>query len=337
MSILKYSNKCNPAASAANMKYITRDSAADSISFHNLPELEAADRIDAKSRAINYAEERELEEECRVRGNENGTPRNHNRMIISFDRKESTELAKEEVHKFLDKNFPNQKAVVSIHQDRDHTHSHVWFDCRDVGTDRKSRLNPKDFYSLDEKWAKQYDERYKTSYEREYREKKDETREWKKAEYERTQGAAGKRILPLDKPHRHNHNKAQILRDKEIREHGYNKEPADRDKPIIERGQPRAEREEPTRGRGEPEMEDFIRRIDRTERTLDEAFSDTQGVLDATERTKHAIVRTEQTIARGEPEREQLQEAANRFLQQRNREIERSNERSIERDDGRGR
>jgi hypothetical protein len=329
MSILKYSNKCNPAASAANVKYITRDSAADSISFHNLPELDAADRIQAKSNAINYAEERVLEEECRVRGNENGTPRNHNRMIISFDRKESTEIAKEEVHKFLDKNFPNQKAVVSIHQDQDHTHSHVWFDCRDVGTDRKSRLNPKDFYSLDEKWAKQYDERYKTSYEREYREKKDETREWKKEQYELTKGEAGKRILPLDKPHRHNHNKAQILRDKEIREHGFNKEPTDRDKPVIERGQPAVER-------GEREMENYSQQVEQTEHTLRQRTELSQRADQTVGRSEQVSGRSEQSIDRAEHTAGRLHETTRRIFEQHNREVERS-ERSRDRDDGRGR
>jgi hypothetical protein len=332
MSILKYSNKCNPAASAANMKYITRDSAADSISFHNLDELRDDDRIQAASNAINYAEERALQEECRIRGNENGTPRNHNRMIISFDRKESTEIAKEEVHKFLDKNFPNQKAVVSIHQDRDHTHSHVWFDCRDVGTDRKSRLNPKDFYSLDEKWAKQYDERYKTSYEREYREKKDETREWKKAEYERTQGAAGKRILPLDKPHRANHNKAQILREKEIREHGFYKEPADRDKPIIERGQPAIER-------GEREMENYSQQVEQTEHTLRQRTELSQRADQTVGRSEQVSGRSEQSIDRAEHTAGRLHETTRRIFEQHNREVEERSrqERSIDRDDGRGR
>jgi hypothetical protein len=323
MSILKYSNKCNPAASAANMKYITRDSAADSISFHNLPELEAADRIQAKSNAINYAEERVLEEECRVRGNERGTPRNHNRMIISFDRKEQTEAAKEEVHKFLDKEFSNQKAVVSIHQDGKSTHAHIWFDIRDIDTDRKTQLRPKDFYSLDEKWARQYDERYKTNYEREYQEKKQETREWKKEQAEVKRD--GKQPLPENKPHRHNDDKKEILRAKEWRDYGIYKEPNNRDIPTIARRQ--------------PEIENTKQRIDRTERTLDArsdaadaTFSETQGVLDAIKRTEHTLERTEQT-----------KERAIRGMDGLYREVERLPEpvrvveRSIDRDDGRGR
>ncbi len=201
MSICIYKNKCNPAASSANVHYITRDSACESISFHNLDELRDDDRTQAKSNAINFAEQREIEEEARIIGNERGTPRNHNRMILSFDRKEETDVAREEAHKFLDKNFSNQKAIVSIHQDQDKTHVHIWFDIRDVETDRK----------------------YGTEYEREYTTKKRETFEWKKAEYERTNGVEGKKELPESKPARHTDNKAEIIKAREDKQHGLDK------------------------------------------------------------------------------------------------------------------
>ncbi len=236
MSICIYKNKCNPAASSANVHYITRDSACESISFHNLDELRDDDRTQAKSNAINFAEQREIEEEARIIGNERGTPRNHNRMILSFDRKEETEIAKEEAHKFLDKNFPNQKAIVSIHQDQDKTHIHVWFDCRDVETDRKTQIQPKDFYTLDEKWAQQYDKKYGTEYEREYTTKKRETFEWKREEYERTQGAEGKKELPENKPARHTDNKAEIIRAREDKQHGFDKDSDRADKQPISIG-----------------------------------------------------------------------------------------------------
>jgi hypothetical protein len=201
VSICIYKNKCNPAASSANVHYITRDSACESISFHNLDELRDDDRTQAKSNAINFAEQREIEEEARIIGNERGTPRNHNRMILSFDRKEETDVAREEAHKFLDKNFSNQKAIVSIHQDQDKTHVHIWFDIRDVETDRK----------------------YGTEYEREYTTKKRETFEWKKAEYERTNGVEGKKELPESKPARHTDNKAEIIKAREDKQHGLDK------------------------------------------------------------------------------------------------------------------
>ncbi len=236
MSICVYKNKCNPAASSANVHYITRDSACESISFHNLDELRDDDRTQAKSNAINFAEQREIEEEARIIGNERGTPRNHNRMILSFDRKEETEVAREEAHKFLDKNFPNQKAIVSIHQDQDKSHVHVWFDCRDVETDRKTQIQPKDFYTLDEKWAQQYDKKYGTEYEREYTTKKRETFEWKREEYERTQGADGKKELPENKPARHTDNKAEIIRAREDKQHGHDKASNRTDKQPVSIG-----------------------------------------------------------------------------------------------------
>ncbi len=241
MSICVYKNKCNPAASSANVQYITRDSACESISFHNLDELRDDDRIQAKSNAINFAEQREIEEEARIIGNERGTPRNHNRMILSFDRKEETEVAKEEAHKFLDKNFPNQRAVVSVHQDQEKTHCHVWFDCRDVDTDRKTQIQPKDFYTLDEKWAQQYDKKYGTEYEREYTTKKRETFEWKKEEYQRTQGADGKKELPESKPARHTDNKVEIIQTREDNQHGMDKSADRTDEQPISIGHKRIE------------------------------------------------------------------------------------------------
>jgi hypothetical protein len=241
MSICIYKNKCNPAASARNVEYITRDSACESISFHNLDELRDDDRIQAKSNAINFAEQREIEEEARIIGNERGTPRNHNRMILSFDRKEETEIAKEEAHKFLDKNFPNQKAIVSVHQDQDRSHCHIWFDIRDVDTDRKTQIQPKDFYTLDEKWAKQYDERYGTEYEREYTTKKRETFEWKREQYERTQGVEGKKELPESKPARHTDNKVEIIQTREDNQHGMDKSADRTDEQPISIGHKRIE------------------------------------------------------------------------------------------------
>jgi hypothetical protein len=245
MSIAIYKNKCNPAASAKNVEYITRDSACESLSFHNLDELRHEDHTQAKSNAINYAEEREIEEESRTNTG-SGIPRNHNRMILSFDRKEDTEVAREEAHKYLDKNFSNQKAIVSIHQDQDKTHVHIWFDCRDVETDKKTQIKPQDFYTLDEKWAKQYDRKYGTEYEKEYTTKKRETFEWKKEQYELKQGAAGKKELPENKPERHVHNKTEIIKDKELKSYGITKSTDREDKQLYTTGERSVEKSQQT-------------------------------------------------------------------------------------------
>jgi hypothetical protein len=173
MSILKFSGTANPAASSANVKYISRERACDDLSFHNLPELE--NRADA----ITYAERRSEEEAERpARGG--GIQRNHHRMVLSFDRTETTDAAREQAHEFMRENFPNARAVVSIHQDKkNQTHVHVWVDAR--GTDdRKLRIDKATYKTLDERWARQYDRHYGTDYEREYKEKKTETRAWKR-------------------------------------------------------------------------------------------------------------------------------------------------------------
>jgi hypothetical protein len=253
MSICIYKNKCNPAASAANMHYITRDSAADSISFHNLDELQIDDKTQAKSNAIDYAEQREIEEECRVIGNERGTPRNHNRMVVSWDRKEETATAKEEIHQFLEKEFPNQRAVISIHQDSDHTHAHIWMDIRDIDTDRKTQLEPKKYRTLDERWARQYDEKYKTNYEREYKEKKTETREWKREHAQLKK--EGKQPRPESKPARANDDKKRILQSKEIKDYGLEKSADRENKQLVTAGHSDVEKTKRTleerTGRGE--------------------------------------------------------------------------------------
>lgn len=265
MSILVYKNKCNPEASAKNVQYICRDSAADSISFHNLDELQDDDKTQAKSNAINYAERREIEEESRIRGNERGTPRNHNRMILSFDRKEETEIAKAEAHKFLDKEFSNQKAIVSVHQDKDDkTHVHVWFDCRDKDTGRKTQIKPKDFYSLDEKWAKQYDEHYKTRYAEEYKEKKEQSREWKKEKVQQGK-TTGKQSRPDSKPERHADQKKEILQSKEYKDRGIDEKATRTNKRATTRGRS-------TVGKSQ-------QRIDSTKRELDRAAATVDGTI----------------------------------------------------------
>lgn len=296
MSILKYTNKANPKACSRNMEYITRDGATDSISFHNLDELHDDDRQQARNNAINYAEQRELEEESRVRGNERGTPRNHNRMIISFDRKEETETAKEEVHKFLDKEFSNQKAVVSIHQDGDHTHAHVWFDCRDKDTGKKTQLEAKKYRTLDERWARHYDEKYKTNYEREYKEKKAETRDWKREQAQLKR--EGKQPRPQTKPSRTNDRKAKILEAKEFRDYGIDEKATRTNKRPITTGH--------------SAVENSKQRVDSTKREIDRA----DKAAGAAVRAADGTIREAKTL-RGDLERRDI-----------NRDRSKNNERS---------
>ncbi len=277
MSICIYKNKANPAASSKNVQYICRDSASDSISFHNLDELKNDDRIQAKSNAINYAEQRELEEEARIIGNERGTPRNHNRMILSFDRKEDTEVAKEEAHKFLEKEFPNQRAVVSIHQDQDKTHVHIWFDCRDIDTDRKTQIQPKDFYTLDEKWAKQYDEHYRTRYAEEYKTKKQETFRFKAQQFKEQGKTTGKKSRPDSKPERRTDNKKEIVQNKEVKNYGIEKSGDRSNKRPVTRGHSAIKRSEQT-------LDNSERNLDRAAEAANAAIREAKTLRDELER-----------------------------------------------------
>jgi hypothetical protein len=243
MSVLKFSAKPNAAASAKNVQYISRDSACDSLSFHNLDDLETGDRQGNKTNAIAYAEER-AEQEADKRGD-----RNHYRMVITFDRDVPTEEAKRLTHQYLKENFPNSAAVVAIHQDKtkpdadkgkirdqDHTHAHVWVDCRDLKTGRKLNITGDKFRTLDERWYEIHDREYKTDYYKEFTAKKRETAEWKR-EYV----FAKKHNLPLpEKPERVADNyRAKQYREKDLRDLGvkpHDQRAGDRDQRFVTAG-----------------------------------------------------------------------------------------------------
>ncbi len=161
-------------AGGANAEYITRENAAEKISFFNLNLLEADDLSEARTNAIAYAHTREDSELAK---NKNG--RTHYRLLLSWDRKESSEKVSEEAEKFLDKNLPEARAIIAVHQDTDHSHVHIWIDARQRD-EKKVHLSKKEFQTFDERWAEQFDVAYGTTYATEYKDKKAETRKWKK-------------------------------------------------------------------------------------------------------------------------------------------------------------
>jgi hypothetical protein len=237
MSILKFSGTANPKASAANVKYITRERACADISFHNLDELRAGTIAESRSNAIAYAETRK-DIESRQPPPPRGIARNHHRMILSFDRNETTENARDQAHQFLKENFPNARAIVSIHQDKK-THSHVWIDCRTRELDKRSiekklQIDKATYKSLDERWAQQYDTTYGTNYEREYKEKKAETREWKHdrvAGIDRPKPARARDEMTADKY------REKDIRDLGVEQHELIERAIDRNKFAIATGQ----------------------------------------------------------------------------------------------------
>ncbi len=174
MSVLKF-KAGRRGTGGKNAGYITRESACDSISFHNLNELEAESHHERRVNALSYAHNREDEEMHRsARG------RTHYRVILSWDREEETDKAKEMTHEFLDKNFDKSRAVVAVHQDTEHTHAHIWIDARN--TDERKLHSPKNHINeICRSWQSQYDREYQTDYAKQFAEKREETRQYKEA------------------------------------------------------------------------------------------------------------------------------------------------------------
>lgn len=174
MSIVKFKSG-RKSASGKNASYITRESACESISFHNLDELKAENQYEKRVNALTYAHNREEEEtENSSRG------RTHYRVILSWESKEDSERAEGMTHEFLQENFKESRAIVAIHQDTEHTHAHIWIDARNI--DNRKLHSPKNHINnLSRSWQKQYDREYKTNYEKEYAIKREETRQYKEA------------------------------------------------------------------------------------------------------------------------------------------------------------
>jgi hypothetical protein len=201
MSIAKFTVG-RRGASGRHASYITRESACRSISFHNLDEQRGENDFESRTNAIAYAYAREDIETAK---SERG--RTHYRIILSWDRKEETDKAQDEAHKFLDENFEKGRGFIAVHQDTEHTHAHVWLDAR-CGDGRKLHISKSVYRQLDESWAKQYDRNYQTEYAKEYKEKKEQTRAWKRnrvQEQQRGQNelTTGKQERPPDKPERY--------------------------------------------------------------------------------------------------------------------------------------
>lgn len=197
MSILKF--KGHSKASGKNVGYITRETACDSVSFHNLKELETGDRYDNKVNALSYAYNREEEE----------TQRTHYRVTLSWEGKEETEKAKEMTHEFLQKEFPNARAVVAVHQDTDQTHSHVWIEARQL--DDKKIHSPKNHINqICKSWQTQYDREYQTERAKEYEQKREESRQHREDKHNGRESVAPDRAGM----------RAQDYRNKDLRDAG---------------------------------------------------------------------------------------------------------------------
>lgn len=311
MSIAKFTVG-RRGASGRHASYITRESACHSISFYNLDELRGANDYEMRVNAISHAYAREDIETAK---SERG--RTHYRIILSWDRKEETDKAKEQAHEFLKENFDKGRGFIAVHQDTEHTHAHVWLDAR-TNDGRKLHISKGVYRQLDESWARAYDRNYQTEYAKEYKEKKEQTRQWKRnrvQEQQRDQGerAAGKQERPPDKPERYQDDlKNDFWREKD-----------QIDKGVIRNGD-----ENGVRGN----QQSFTVRSGRTE-TGERELTNSQQQLTKSER---AVSRATEQTHRTESEARGLHQAVARVAQtERGSRVERDTGR--DQDDGRGR
>jgi Relaxase/Mobilisation nuclease domain len=234
MAVLKFNATPNQRAAKKHMEYITRERACESLSFHNLPELE--NRADAIAHA-----ERRMEEEAAKPPPRNGSEnRSHYRLLLSYEREISTEQAREQAHQFLQENFPNARAAVAIHRDSGNTHAHCFIDSLSTergqrGQEKKLQIGGKQFHNLDQRWAQQADRLFGTDRAREFQQKKEETRRAKQERQPRP--ARARDGMTSDR-----------WREKDLRDSGVNHEPnesrPDRDQRFDTAGQrPLAESE----------------------------------------------------------------------------------------------
>jgi hypothetical protein len=160
---MKTNFKANPKASASNVAYILRDSAAEHYKTINLPLTE-------KNDLIAFAATREFEEDLK-RHRSGSIPRNHHRIVLSFESESSPERVLEIAEGFIKKSFPDSVSIIACHTDTKNLHCHVWLDAVQLDG-RKIHVSKNIYKKLDETWARTCDKIYGTNRENEYREKK---------------------------------------------------------------------------------------------------------------------------------------------------------------------
>jgi hypothetical protein len=242
MSILKFKAGAR-GTSGKNASYITRESACESISFHNLEELETENQYENRVNALSYAHNREEEE---IKG------RTHYRVVLSWEGKEETNRAKEMTHDFLQERFKDSRAIVAVHQDTDQTHAHVWIDARNID-DRKLHSPKNHLNELSQSWQKQYDREYNTNYEREFSAKREETRQYKEAKHKGLEAEAPSRAKMTSEKWRE-----KDERDAGVKTNGIDKEGVGRNQRFVTEREQISEKSE----RG---ITEATRQINRTE------------------------------------------------------------------------
>jgi len=211
-------------ASAANLRYITRETAIDgnleSIFVQNYPEYvqEGESYKDKRNNLAEYVRQKE-EDELKKPKRGKGEVQTHYRAVASFESKIGTEKAREMAKQYLEERFPKARAIAVVHQDTKHTHIHFHIQARD-DEDRKLRFKQNEWKELDKEWNKIYGREFGREKQQQHLDKKAETREWKKSLVKGEE---------KEKPHRVNTNNKQMYLDRDKRNAGFYELNKDRD------------------------------------------------------------------------------------------------------------
>ena len=118
-----------------------------------LPEYarEGDDYRELRDNLQEYARQQE-EDEASQPHRGRGAPRTHYRAVLSFEERVETEEARDMADEWIEREFPDSRAVAAVHQDSDHTHVHVHLQARDIDG-YKLQLDDDKYRELDSEWA----------------------------------------------------------------------------------------------------------------------------------------------------------------------------------------
>ncbi|MGH2365748.1 MAG: relaxase/mobilization nuclease domain-containing protein [Chloroflexota bacterium] len=261
--------------SAAHVRYITRPSATerdrDALLVRNYPEYarEGDDYRELRDNLQEYARQQE-EDEANQPHRGRGAPRTHYRAVLSFEERVATHEARDMADEWIEREFPDSRAVGAVHQNTDHTHVHVHLQARDIDG-YKLQLDDNKYRELDREWADIYAREFGHDRAEEHEAKKEETRAWK-ADYAR---AMSEDRDPPEAPERADRpNTAQEIHEREERDYGRDQTRAG----GPERG---AAAGDQTTSDGERALDDNARQFDRAAATADRADRDAGDTLHA--------------------------------------------------------
>ncbi|MBV9282498.1 MAG: relaxase/mobilization nuclease domain-containing protein [Chloroflexi bacterium] len=295
-------------AGAAHARYITRPVATKrdrkAILVRNYPEYvrDAGAYGELRDNLEEFCRQAEEDERRRPRRGGHGEVRTHYRAVLSFEGRVETERARGMAEEYLDRTFPEARAIAVVHQDTEHTHVHIHLQARDVH-ERKLHFDARRFPQLDRAWAEVYAREFGREKLAEHEGRKAETREWKR-EYARAR-AEGRAAPPA--PQRAGRPKRVAeIRAREGHHYGADQARAGGDQRAVAGG----DREAPGRDRaagggdhrppgGERGVEGLARQHDRAVRGVERADREARAALQAAERVAERASRRDRALERG--------------------------------------